>query len=246
MRSLIRLPLCALLAASVSSCGDSPSGNATNPDAAAVGGSTLPTDPSSGGACPTGEEPLEELTKCAEAGDPEAQNYLGVRYADGVSVPENDKTAVFWYRKAAEQGHAMAQHNLGLQYSMGEGVDQNFSEALEWFRKSAEQGAPHGQYELGMAFDLGRGTREDDAKAVEWYRKAADQGLDIAQKELGVMYQEGTGVSKNLIQAFKWYSLAAGQGHEEAKQLRETLKTALSPAQISEGQALATEWKPQR
>lgn len=237
MPFLMRLALCALLGGTVSSCGGSSSETATV--------SKVPTEPSRGGACDW-DAPLEELTKCAEEGDPAAQNYLGLRYADGDSVPENDKTAVFWYRKAAEQGLAIAQHNLGIQYVVGEGVDQNFSEALEWFRKSAEQGEPYGQYQLGMAFDLGQGTIEDDAKAVEWYRKAADQGLDIAQKELGVMYQEGTGVSKNLIQAYKWYSLAAGQGHEESIKLREALKEALSPAQISEGQALATEWKPQQ
>jgi uncharacterized protein len=35
-----------------------------------------------------------------------AQYNLGVMYAIGQGVPEDDAEAVKWYRKAAEQGHA--------------------------------------------------------------------------------------------------------------------------------------------
>ena len=42
----------------------------------------------------------------AEQGDATAQYNLGVMYALGEGVPENDAEAATWYRKAAEQGHA--------------------------------------------------------------------------------------------------------------------------------------------
>ena len=48
-----------------------------------------------------------------------AQYNLGVMYDKGLGVPQNDKTAVKWYRLAAEQGHATAQYNLGVMYDKG-------------------------------------------------------------------------------------------------------------------------------
>ena len=49
----------------------------------------------------------------AEQGDAEAQFNLGVMYANGRGVPQDDSEAVRWYRLAADQGHAGAQFNLG-------------------------------------------------------------------------------------------------------------------------------------
>ena len=50
----------------------------------------------------------------AEQGDVGAQYNLGVMYADGEGVPEDDAEAVRWYRIAAEQGDVGAQYNLGV------------------------------------------------------------------------------------------------------------------------------------
>ena len=45
----------------------------------------------------------------AEQGNAAAQLKLGLMYAKGKGVPEDDAEAVKWFRKAAEQGHARAQ-----------------------------------------------------------------------------------------------------------------------------------------
>ena len=55
---------------------------------------------------------LTELTELAEQGDALAQNNLGVAYANGEGVAEDDEEAVKWYRKAAEQGQADAIETL--------------------------------------------------------------------------------------------------------------------------------------
>ena len=52
----------------------------------------------------------------AEAGDVEAQNYMGARYENGQGVPQDYKVAVKGYKKAADQGNTRAQANLGLTY----------------------------------------------------------------------------------------------------------------------------------
>ena len=50
----------------------------------------------------------------AGQGDADAQYELGIMYAEGRDVPQNDAVAFAWYRQAAEQGVAAAQFNVGL------------------------------------------------------------------------------------------------------------------------------------
>ena len=86
------------------------------------------------------EAALREWRPLAEQGDPEAQHALGVMYADGRGVPQNDAEAAKWFRKAAEQGFPEAQHNLGVMYVNGRGVPPNEVQAYAWFSIAAAQG----------------------------------------------------------------------------------------------------------
>ena len=54
---------------------------------------------------------FEETKRLAEQGDVYAQTVLGLMYARGEGVPENDAEAVKWYRLAAEQGNEGARGN---------------------------------------------------------------------------------------------------------------------------------------
>ena len=53
-------------------------------------------------------------------------------YRNGQGVPEDDKTAVKWYKLAAEQGIASAQYNLGVMYRDEQGVTQDNVYAHMW------------------------------------------------------------------------------------------------------------------
>ena len=68
-----------------------------------------------------------------------AQLNLGVLYANGEGLQQDDVEAVCWYRKAAEQGIADVQVDLGEKYVNGEGVKKDNAEALRW-RKAARHG----------------------------------------------------------------------------------------------------------
>ena len=86
-------------------------------------------------------EKEETIRERAEAGDPEAQNDLGVIYTNVKEMPPNYRTAVKWYRKAAEQGNAEGQSRLAYWYSLGMGgLPQSDTKAAKWYRKAAEQG----------------------------------------------------------------------------------------------------------
>ena len=76
--------------------------------------------------------------------DDAAQYSLGVIYAKGKSIPQDDTKAFEWTQKSANQGHAIAQRNLGVMYTKGEGVKQNIVSAKEWLGKSCDKGYPDG------------------------------------------------------------------------------------------------------
>ena len=160
------------------------------------------------------QNPLSYRTmlSMAEQGDVDAQAYLGLMYAEGKGVPEDDAEAVKWFLKAAEQGNAYAQYNLGFMYAEGEGVPEDDAEAVKWYRKAAEQGNVDAQHKLGFIYAKGEGVPKDDAEAVKWFRKAAEQDYPWAQAYLGFMYAEGKGVPENDAAAVKWYRKAAEQG----------------------------------
>ena len=83
---------------------------------------------------------LRGFRLAAEQGNASAQLNLGVMYANGEGVLEDDAEAVRWYRLAAEQGESFAQFNLGVMYDNGEGVPEDDAEAVRWYRLAAEQG----------------------------------------------------------------------------------------------------------
>ena len=153
----------------------------------------------------------------AELGRASAQHNLGVMYANGWGVPQDDAQAARWYRLAAEQGHASAQTNLGLMYGEGRGVPRDDAQAVRWLRLAAEQGHPLAQSNLADIYAEGRGVPRDDAQAVRWLRLAAEQGNAHAQSNLGIMYAQGRGVPQADTEAVRWYRLAAEQGHASAQ-----------------------------
>jgi TPR repeat protein len=75
-----------------------------------------------------------------EQGHADAQFNLGVMYANGQGVPQDNKTTVKWYRLAAEQGHALAQGNLGTSYAFGTGVLKDYVRAHMWGSIAATNG----------------------------------------------------------------------------------------------------------
>ncbi|WP_295623833.1 tetratricopeptide repeat protein [uncultured Nitrosomonas sp.] len=139
------------------------------------------------------EEKFKALMEDARAGDPVAQNGLGVMYYTGDAVSKtvsgqvlntDPELAAGWFYRAAEQGYADAQFNLGLMYANGEGVPQDMEQAVELFKKAAEQGHVDAQNNLGAMYFTGEGVARDEKEAIEWFEKAAAQGNEDARINL--------------------------------------------------------------
>ena len=122
---------------------------------------------------------IDALRVRAEAGDAEALYNLGLMYAIGRGVPQDDAEAARWYRLAADQGYASAQHHLGTMYDTGTTVPQDYAEAVRWYRLAADQGDATAQLSLGDRYANGEGVSQDDVQAHMWYNLSASRPTNV-------------------------------------------------------------------
>lgn len=180
----------------------------------------------------------------AEQGNVYAQHSLGMMYADGHGVSQDDTESVKWYRKAAIKGHAPAQNNLGLMYSQGRGAAQNYTEALKWYKEAIKKSYAPAQNNLAMMYYLGQGVPQNYLEAARLNRLAASQGYAISQGVLGVEYYEGKGVQQDYVLSHMWLNIASVNTSDIQTQkmftgLRDDLAKVLTTRQIAEAQELA-------
>ena len=116
----------------------------------------------------------------AYQGDAAAQHNLGLMYANGEGVAEDDVEAVRWYHLAADQGVADAQFNLGISYDYGEGVPEDDAEAVKWYQLAADQGLVEAQSNLGAMYGSGEGVPRNLVTAYAWFNIAAASGQETA------------------------------------------------------------------
>ena len=131
---------------------------------------------------------------------------------------------------------------MGQLYGRGEGVPIDKNEATKWYLKAAEKGHTEAQFYMGYRYAHGKGVTQSYTEAVKWFSKAAEKGNPDAMHGLGELYLKGTGVPQSRVDAYKWFNLSAVTGNREFVASRDKLASKLSPAQLTEGQRLATEW----
>jgi len=128
------------------------------------------------------------LTPLANAGNALAQYRLGSLYYQGRGVPEDEKQAIFWWKKAAAQGYTEAMFQLGSAFLFGSQaakfVPDPDREAAMWYFQAASAGHAEAQYHLGLLFLAGKGVIDSRTEAARWLQKAAAQGHPEARKAL--------------------------------------------------------------
>jgi TPR repeat protein len=132
---------------------------------------------------------IQLLTPLANESNSQAQFRLGMMYFQGQGVPEDEKLAVYWFKKAATQGNANAMFELGNVYLLGRQaallVPDPDREAALWYFQAASAGHAEAQYHLGLLFLAGKGVVDSRKEAANWFRKAAAQGHPEAKRALG-------------------------------------------------------------
>lgn len=128
------------------------------------------------------------LLPLANSGNTLAQYRLGMLHYQGDGVPEDEKQAVFWWKKAAAQGHVESMFQLGSAYLFGVQAARTVAdpdrEAASWYFQAASAGHAEAQYHLGLLFLAGKGVVESHPEAIRWMKKAAAQGHVGAQRAL--------------------------------------------------------------
>jgi len=119
---------------------------------------------------------IEQLRRLASRGNPEAENAMGLLYAEGDekhAITQDQREAVRWFTRAAEHGSVPAEYKLGLLYWGGHGVPKDANKAYFW-ALVARAGGQEGSQDLAKS--LASGITRAQAAALEtqaeiWYQQ---------------------------------------------------------------------------
>ena len=120
----------------------------------------------------------------ASLGNPEAQYLLAKRLAGGSGVPEDDKAAVGWFRKAAEQNHVKSCMIMARLYFTGDGVERSDTEGAKWLQRAAENGSSFAQAMMGLLYTGGIGVEQNAEQAVGWLSMSQELEADMLMQDL--------------------------------------------------------------
>ncbi len=181
---------------------------------------------------------LQSWKSASEVGSREADFLLGFLY-DGIL--QNDKEALFFFKKAASSGHIQAQINVGLKYEKGEGTSIDKEKALYWYSQASFNQSDIAQFRLASLL------QEEFGKFKEshfWFSKSAQLGNPEAHLALATNFILGRGVEKDLTLAHVSCNLSTFLSRDIASisrsiQLRTELETKMSLEQIKRAEHLS-------
>lgn len=121
------------------------------------------------------------LVRKANAGDPEAQHELGIRYLTGQGFAPDTMKAFELLLKAADNGHVLALFNIGVFFHNGWGVEWDPFKAYKYFRLSAEKGTREGAFAYALFYTDNLAVDRDLQKSYAWMKISADKGYPPAK-----------------------------------------------------------------
>lgn len=124
------------------------------------------------------------VSRKANAGDPVAQQELGVRYMLGRGIEADTVKAAYWFYRAAEQNMLSSRFNLGILLYHGWGLSWNPFESFRAFLICAEAGMHEAQYVVGLHYTENLVVTRDYGAALSWIRRAADGGYTPAREAI--------------------------------------------------------------
>jgi TPR repeat protein len=173
------------------------------------------------------QEAIDRWTVAAEAGQAGAQWRLGHMFAEGKSVPKDDKKAFYWFKQIID-GHAddepgttqgqlagKAFVQLGSYYRSGipdSDVDSDMTMAWRMYYQAASVfNNDEAQFQLGRMYLEGKGVEENQQLAVNWLRNAAEKGHMKAQAILGNHLFTTADTPRHKVEGLMWLSVARNQ-----------------------------------
>lgn len=140
-----------------------------------------------------------DLMRAANAGDPNAQHELGLRFLTGEGFDADTSKALYWVYQAATKLHVSAKYNLGIFLLNGWGVAWDPFEAFDNFLFAAERGMPQAQYVVGIIYTENLIVPKDLYTAYAWIKKSTEKGFEPAEEVLLKLEERGITVSADSI-----------------------------------------------
>lgn len=163
---------------------------------------------------------LEMLQPLADAGNPVAQNILGIALTEvNAAYGTYDAAEGFRYLLAAgAQNFSPAMHNLGDTFEeTHEGFAPDLEESSRWFIAAAELGYEPAFYNAAYALVNGHGVAEDSVAGRAWLDRAlVGEERAYALGMLGDLAYYGQGQPVDFALALDFYVQAAQAGSSEA------------------------------
>jgi hypothetical protein len=86
------------------------------------------------------KETVKSLRFKAEDGHAESMFLLGVAYAQGRGVEQNETAAARWFHQASRKGHVRAKTSMGYLYATGRGVRHDVTLGYVFLAQAVRQG----------------------------------------------------------------------------------------------------------
>jgi TPR repeat protein len=120
---------------------------------------------------------VELLSPLAEAGEPVAQDLLGIAYAYGYGVPMDSRHAQQLLQAAHGSDAKDSFFHIAERFEEGDRVTKDERQAVSWYAIAAEHGHRKAQDVLADAYREGRfGLEVNIEKAEYWEGKARNGG----------------------------------------------------------------------
>jgi TPR repeat protein len=159
-----------------------------------------------GRGAPSGPAAVEWYRTGAQAGVASAQFRLGMMYAKGEHVAQDDRAAAQWLTRAAGQGHPQARKEAGeLFYRMGLDAARRLSAKLGRTIEPPKPFPPP-EYPSGASNDPGKDPYRETAVRIAGVGTAHAAAVDAA---IG-----------NVYDIIRWFPEAAGSGSESGRATR--------------------------
>jgi len=127
---------------------------------------------------------FKEYLPLAEAGESDAQFWIGNMYRFGLGRTINYKKTVYWFFRAAENGDIAVIGDLGYMAGKGQGMKASKNKEICFYRLAAERGYRDAQWNLYMNLSDSFFTITE---ANEWLKRAVKQGQDNALARQGAL-----------------------------------------------------------
>jgi len=178
--------------------------------------------------CKDAELAFRCFLSAAQNGDIDAHYNLGLCYATGRGVRQDQFKVTKWLRSTAEAGDTEAMRLLTIRMSEGRGCACDLQGATATFVRAAESGDPTSEFNLGVRYASGHGVPTQNlAQATAFYFGG---GQDAAKEgpvgHLGAVVPDGWDDLSNSNSNFEdeedrsrtriaveWYKRAASRGH---------------------------------